>query len=85
MEEQICGQCRYFIQHYGLSREGVLYKINCGHCIKGRPKTKKPDRKGCEDFTMQEEKTKYVTKEYLTVSLLRRVLEMELLPENLEG
>ena len=85
MEQSVCRQCRYFIQHYGLSKEGRLVEIHCGHCIKGRPKTKKPDRKGCDDFAVQEEKAKYVTKQYLTVSLLRCVLEMELLPGNLEG
>lgn len=85
MEQPVCGQCRYFIQHYGLTKEGWLVQVHCGHCTKGRPKTKKPDRKGCEDFVIQKEKTKYVTRQYLTVSLLRRILDMELLPENLEG
>lgn len=82
MTQNRCKDCGNFIQHYMLNECGKLGWVNCGHCVKGRGKTKRPDRKSCEEFVPGEDvRKKYVTKEYLRKALLQRVLDMELLPE----
>lgn len=83
MEQQRCGQCQYYIPHYILTEEGKLVRIYCGHCVNGRPKNKKPNRKSCEEFR-EGTNEPYVTKQYLRIALLKKILEMELLPENLD-
>ena len=81
MTENKCRQCKYFMQHYGLDK-GKFFQLNCGHCRFIRAKRRQPENKACESFVKgTPEEEQLVTKEYLTKELLRRVLEMELLPD----
>ena len=34
MKKQICEKCKHYIQHYGISNYGGIFKIFCGHCLK---------------------------------------------------
>ena len=81
MEDTICKECRYFIQHYGLC-DGQLFRIFCGHCTFSRTKRKLPDAKACVHFAPgSADSAQYVSKSYLTKELLNHVLSLELLPE----
>ena len=80
MNEVQCAQCESYIQHYIL-RNGKLYRIFCGHCLRFPAKRKRPYAPACEHFVPGEADTNsYVGKEFLTKKLLERVLNMELLP-----
>ena len=81
MEEKICRQCAHFRQHYAVS-EGRVFRVYCGHCVVAKPRRKRPDAKGCAQFTPGEKDTDvFADKEYLTKALLRYVMEMELFPK----
>ena len=81
METKQCKMCQYYIQHYGLGN-GKLFRVYCGHCVRGGAKRKKPDSHACEYFAPGEADEKaFATKEYLSKKLLQYVLEMELLPQ----
>ena len=53
-----CEHCIHFIQHYGISDEG-LHEVNCGHCRKIK-KTIDIRKRNCPHF---EELTKEIEKE----------------------
>lgn len=81
MNAQLCKNCKYFHQHYGLGEQG-LFRLYCGHCSLSHPKNKKPDQKACGEFVPGENKENtFVSKEYLYKALLDRVMNLELLPE----
>ena len=81
MEEYHCENCQYFMQHYVLCGDRLI-QANCGHCTFSRPKTKRPNRKACENFQLGEKDLqRFASKEYLSKKLLDRVLDMELLPD----
>jgi len=50
MSENICENCKNYIQHYRKAKKNY-YFINCGHCIKKVRKACYPSRKACENFT----------------------------------
>ena len=79
MEEQMCKNCTYYRQHYGLDNERI-FRVFCGHCVFGSPKRKRPYNT-CENF-MQKESTEdgFVSKAYLSKELLRYMMELELFP-----
>ncbi|MBE5784470.1 MAG: hypothetical protein E7330_01590 [Clostridiales bacterium] len=79
--QQVCKNCRYFMQHYTLA-ERKLFRVYCGHCVHIKPRHKRPDTKVCENFAPGEKDTDaFVTEEYLTKALLQRLLSMPLLPD----
>ena len=79
MSEKRCKECKYFMQHYGLS-DGRLFEISCGHCRFARAKQKGPESKACQNFVEGlTDGEKFVTKHYLTKELLKKILELELL------
>ena len=81
MNETLCKNCQYYLQHYALNRR-TLYEVYCGHCTFPRAKHRKPDMKACEHFLPgpgQEEA--FVSKEYLSKELLRYMLSLDILPE----
>jgi len=82
MNQQYCCYCGHFRQHYTLS-DGKLVKVYCGHCTFLSPfKRKRPHDKFCDNFIpIPSNAENFVSKEYLTKTLLRRVLELPLLPE----
>ena len=45
-----CETCKYFIQHYGVSKDLEIFKLNCGHCTKNFCHTKNIKLKRCEKF-----------------------------------
>lgn len=49
MEQRICKECTYFLQHYTLI-DGKLQQAYCGHCTKNAKRRKRPDDKICELF-----------------------------------
>lgn len=52
---QACRYCRYYLQHYiRLRTTGEFTATDCGHCIHGRIKGRKPLDK-CEYFDIDEE------------------------------
>ena len=80
MEEMYCNQCQYYIQHNAFL-EGKFRRLFCGHCTQNK---KNRDIRGkiCKNFALGESvENQLVTKEYLTKTLLHRVLEMELWKE----
>jgi len=80
MEKTTCQTCVYFRQHYGIS-EGRIFRLHFGHCIFSRIKTKQPSANACPQYAFAPPReNEFVSKEYLSKALLRRVLEMELLP-----
>ena len=84
MKELQCKNCQHFRQHYGLDGQR-LYTIHCGHCTAVRRRKRNPDAKACDCFAEQEgREDDYVTKSYLTKTLLDYILKMDLLPEILE-
>ncbi|MCL2884932.1 MAG: hypothetical protein FWF49_05550 [Oscillospiraceae bacterium] len=48
-ESNICGTCRYFIQHYVPWGDGYT-AIPTGHCICLRIKTRSGDKTACENY-----------------------------------
>ena len=81
METKSCKMCTHYIQHYGLGKN-KLFRIHCGHCTFGKAKRKLPDAPACQNFTPGEpDEEAFANKEFLTKALLKRVLEMELLPQ----
>ena len=53
MEQNYCKTCQHFRQHYG--KFGKRYNpINCGHCVRPRLKTRKPDTPACERYQERE-------------------------------
>ncbi len=80
MDTQLCKNCKYFQQHYGLGKQG-LFRLYCGHCTLSRPKNKQPDQKACAEFAPGENKEQaFASKEYLSRALLDRLMNLELLP-----
>ena len=51
---KVCGNCKLFVQHYGLADERVCIPIFCGGC-KAKSIIKRPSDKGCRLFIMNEE------------------------------
>ena len=81
MEGNTCNTCEHYRHHYTLDQRKI-FRVYCGHCTYGRAKAKKPHTKVCEHYVYADiEETLFVSKEYLSKSLLEYVLKMELLPE----
>ena len=57
MENQICRNCKYFRQHYGMDGKRI-FRLECGHCMLPRLKTTKSHRKACLEFVQGENKEK---------------------------
>lgn len=73
-----CGDCANYVQHFAI-QEGKVKKIWCGHCTKSNKKKLDQDSKACDDFVPgQSVDNKLVNKEYLTETLLNKVLSLEL-------
>ncbi len=84
MERQECRCCIYYLQHYTFF-EGKISGVYCGHCLQEKMRRKhiRPHTTACELF---EKNTKtlsdiFASKEYLTKALVKKILDMELLPE----
>ena len=45
-----CETCKYFVQHYGVSKDLEIFKLNCGHCTKNFCYSKNNKLKRCEKF-----------------------------------
>ena len=81
MENQTCKNCKHFHQHYGLDDKG-FFRLYCGHCAHPHLRNRKPEQKACPEFVPGEsEEKKFVSKQYLSKSLLDWVRQLELLPE----
>ena len=81
MEKEICRNCAYYYQHYALNKRKI-YRVFCGHCVRGRSKIKKPNTPACDAFTLSEpDESAFVNKEYLSKELMRYMMNLELLPE----
>ena len=80
MEKITCKTCVHFRQHYGIS-EGRIFRIHCGHCTFPKVRTKRPDANACQHYTLAPpDEDAFVSREYLTKSLLQYLLTLELLP-----
>ena len=80
MPTDVCRCCKHFIQHYAL-RDGKFHWVNCGHCTNPKFRARKPWTKARSLYEYSEpNESLYVDQEYLSKSLLQRVLAMELLP-----
>ena len=81
MPEKQCGSCKYFQQHYTLSK-GRLIRVYCGRCLFGRPKKRFYDSAACETFVIGSSDVEaFADTQYLTKELLNYVLALPLLPE----
>ena len=81
MSDRHCKECQYYLQHYTFNNRKI-FRIYCGHCIKGKCRQRRPDAKACENFCpgpSQEEA--FASKEYLSKELLQYMLNLDLLPE----
>lgn len=81
MKDAVCKNCVYFRQHYVIS-DDRLFRVFCGHCVKEKVRSKKPDAKACDHFLAgAPEEEAFATKQYLSKRLLEYILSMDLLPE----
>ena len=81
MDNHSCDTCAYYRQHYTLDHRKI-FRVYCGHCTYQKVKTKRPDSKACNNYLLSESAEKsFVTKEYLSKTLLEYMLGLELLPE----
>ena len=81
MKDAICRNCAYFRQHYVISGD-LLFRVFCGHCVREKVLSKKPDTKACKHFLPgPPDEEAFATKQYLSKRLLERVLSMDLLPQ----
>ena len=53
MENERCGSCKYFIQHYIRYDDGEYVPILEGHCKKPRLKSRKADTPACQYWEKQ--------------------------------
>lgn len=84
MNHATCQDCQHFLQHYALDKKKI-FRVYCGHCTFHRAKKKYPDAKACEHFVpAPADSDAFVTKEFLSKELLRYMLRLELLPEQIE-
>ena len=85
MDDPSCRTCAHYRQHYTFNQHKI-FSVYCGHCTYRKVKTKKPDAKACEHYLFAESvENAFVTKEYLSKSLLEYILKLELLPEIYEA
>ena len=82
MERLSCQDCRHFRQHYVLY-DSMASAVNCGHCVVGRCKHRKPDSAACEKFEQgaPELPDRQAVLHFLTTSFLEYVLSLPLPPE----
>lgn len=81
MEQNICYTCVHYRQHYSFDQRKI-FQVHCEHCTYNRVKTKRPDTKACGDYVQKgPEESPFVSKEYLSKTLLEYMLGLELLPE----
>ena len=81
MHNNFCGTCVHYRQHYTFI-QGKLFRVYCGHCTYQKTKRKRLDAKVCENYSYVEAtEDTFVTKEYLSKSLLEYLLKLELLPD----
>ena len=81
MENHFCNTCMYYRQHYTFNHYKI-FRVHCGHCTYSKVKRKHPDSKACESYEQLEStEGAFVSKEYLSKSLLEYMLNLELLPE----
>ena len=81
MDKNSCKTCTHYRQHYTFAQRKI-FRLYCGHCTYGKAKTKRPDAKACAYYLLSEsDEGAFVTKEYLSKSLLEYMLKLELLPE----
>lgn len=81
MKDAVCKNCAYFRQHYTIS-DDRLFRVFCGHCVREKVLSKKPDAKACSHFLpgLPDEEA-FATKQYLGKRLLEHVLSLALLPD----
>jgi len=61
--------------------ERKIIQVHCGHCTKGKAKTKRPTAKPCNDYILTKPpEDAFATKEYLSKELLEYMMKLELLP-----
>ena len=85
MEENVCNTCVHYRRHYTFDQRKI-FQVNCGHCTCKRLKRKRPYAKACDDYVQKDpQERNFVTKEYLSKTLLDYVLGLELLPEIYDG
>jgi len=48
-EQEICKTCAHYWRHYLLHKDRAT-AVNCGHCVAGRLKKRKPDDIACEYY-----------------------------------
>ena len=81
MTQNNCKTCKHFHQHYTFNEQRI-FKVYCGHCSHSKIKKKTPDSKSCENYIQTEPiEESFVTKEYLSKSLLEYFFKLELLPQ----
>lgn len=80
MSTKECRDCKYFLQHYILGKNGLV-RVFYGHCTFSRVKARRPYARCCENYVEGSPATEnFASKEYLTKKLLNHLLNMELLP-----
>ena len=81
MATNFCNTCEHYRQHYTFDNRKI-FRVYCGHCTYQTVKTKRPDSKGCENYLLSESaENAFVTREYLSKTLLDYMTSLELLPE----
>lgn len=59
-KEEVCANCKHFVQHYTYSRWKGYGACNAGHCIYPRMKSRKPGQT-CEHFEFGNWEDKYAS------------------------
>lgn len=81
MNHSTCSTCGYYKQHYAFDNRKI-YRVYCGHCTYLRAKRKRPDARICENYIQgNPDEDAFVTKEFLSHTLLQYMMKLDLLPE----
>ena len=80
MQEYTCNTCANYRQHYTFDQQKI-FRVFCGHCVFPKVKTVRPFKKSCAFYEPGgEDLDAFVSKEFLSKSLLEYMLKLDLLP-----
>ena len=80
MNELVCSGCVHYLRHYAFNNR-KLFRVHYGHCTYLRAKAKRPDAMACQHYIQGEpDENAFVSKEYLSKTLLDYLCRLELLP-----
>lgn len=84
MDRLTCKNCKYFHLHYTLDQRRAT-PLDCGHCSYPRLKKRRPSEAACVHYTEpllpKDLPDRKSVLDFLTVDMLKHILELALPPE----